>query len=61
MAKEIVNQFRCSHLGSQQHWWKKGPALAWQHNLWEMMLEATEVSEIVITEQRNPEETEDVM
>ena len=38
--------------------------LAWHHNLQDLIVEAScslEVSEIVLTEQRNPEETEDVM
>ena len=37
--------------------------LAWYHNIWDLMLGAScslEVSEIVLTEWRNPEETEDV-
>ena len=58
VARKLMNQFRCWHPGSQRHRGKK------HHNLWVPMLGAScglELSERILIEQRNPEETEDVL
>ena len=62
MARKVMNQFRCRHLGSQRHRGKKSPSLAPQF----MSMNAR--SKLQLRSIRNgtnrgekPEETEEVM
>ena len=62
VARKLSNQFRCWCLVAKGI--VKRRTLAWHHYLWDLILEANcslEVSETVLMEQRNPEETEAVM